>query len=77
MLLYKKHLHKSSVRRDADCFESHSEDLVDRRVIVAGSQRISALFGRLDFFSFTDIRYYIAFILVIISLYSLLAFLWN
>ena len=57
-------------------FESHAHDLIDSRIIVPGFRRLNAFVSRLEFMSFTDIRYYIAFILVIISIYCLMAFIW-
>jgi len=57
-------------------FESHSHDYVDSKIIIPGFRRLSAFISRLEFMSFTDIRYYIAFILVIITVYCLMAFIW-
>jgi len=58
-------------------FESHSDDLVDSKILLPIFRNISSLICRINFLSYTDIRYYIAFILIIISIYSLIAFLWN
>jgi len=58
-------------------FESHSDDLVDSKILLPIFRNISSLVCRINFLSYTDIRYYIAFILIIISIYSLIAFLWN
>lgn len=57
-------------------FESHSDDLVDSKILLPAFRNISSLICRINFLSYTDIRYYIAFILVIITIYSLIAFLW-
>lgn len=58
-------------------FESHSDDLVDNKILVPGFRKFSSLILKIQFLSHTDIRYYISFILIIITIYSLIAFLWN
>ena len=57
-------------------FESHSDDLVDSKILLPSMKMISSLMCKINFLSYTDIRYYIAFILLIITFYSLIAFLW-
>ena len=77
ILLYRKNITWSNVGRSGhDSFSSHSEDFVDSTIIIAGCNKIQHFFSRSNFLNFTDIRYYIAFILIIISFYSLLAFIW-
>lgn len=58
-------------------FESHSDDFVDSRVLVPGFDRLRAFVSRLEVFNYTDLRYYISFILIIITFYGLMAFLWG
>ncbi len=58
-------------------FESHSDDLVDKKILLPAFKGFSGFIARIKFLSYTDIRYYIAFILIIITIYSLIAFLWN
>jgi len=57
-------------------FESHSKDFIDTKIILPLYKIISLAAGKFIFLSQTDIRYYIGFILMIITLYSLIAFLW-
>ncbi len=58
-------------------FESHSEDLADNKILLPAFRNFSSFVSRIRFLSYTDIRYYIAFILIIITIYSLIAFLWK
>ena len=77
ILLYGKKVKISKgvfpVRSD---FESHSDDFVDQKVVIPGYRSIESLVSKMGFLSQTDIRYYIAAILIIISIYCLMAFLW-
>jgi formate hydrogenlyase subunit 3/multisubunit Na+/H+ antiporter MnhD subunit len=57
-------------------FESHSQDFTDTKIVLPFYRFISSMISRITFLSQTDIRYYIGFILIIISIYSLIAFLW-
>ncbi len=57
-------------------FESHSKDFVDYKIVLPLFNFLRSLAARIGFLSQTDIRYYIAFILIIISIYGLIAFLW-
>lgn len=57
-------------------FESHSKDFADTKIVLPFYRFISSMISRITFLSQTDIRYYIGFILIIISIYSLIAFLW-
>ena len=58
-------------------FESHSDDFIDSRIIIPFFKTISSFVSRLAFFSPSDIRYYVVFILLIISIYSIIGFLWT
>jgi len=58
-------------------FESHSDDFVDNKLLLPGIKKFSLFISKIRFLSITDIRYYIASILIIITIYSLIAFLWN
>lgn len=57
-------------------FESHSKDFVDNKIVLPMIDFLKSLVAKIEFLSQTDIRYYIAFILIIITIYSLIAFLW-
>lgn len=57
-------------------FESHSQDFADTKIVLPFYRFISSMISRITFLSQTDIRYYIGFILIIITIYSLIAFLW-
>jgi formate hydrogenlyase subunit 3/multisubunit Na+/H+ antiporter MnhD subunit len=57
-------------------FESHSKDYVDNKLVMPLFDFIRLLVTKITFLSHTDIRYYIAFILIIITIYSTIAFLW-
>jgi len=57
-------------------FESHSDDFVDDKILRPGFKLFSSLISRIEFLSYTDLRYSVALILIIISVYSLIAFLW-
>lgn len=57
-------------------FESHSKDFFDDKIVLPLFRFFSYMVSKITFLSQTDIRYYIGFILIIISIYSLIAFLW-
>ncbi|MBU0473080.1 MAG: hypothetical protein KKF62_02825 [Bacteroidetes bacterium] len=57
-------------------FESHSKDFVDSNIAMPLFNWLKSMVAKLKYLQQTDIRYYIAFILIIISIYSLIAFLW-
>ncbi|MFZ1292406.1 MAG: proton-conducting transporter membrane subunit [Melioribacteraceae bacterium] len=57
-------------------FESHSQDFIDSKVVIPAFDLLRSLVSKIRFLSQTDIRYYIAFILFIITIYSIIAFLW-
>jgi len=78
VLVYHKNIKPSKkIFPQKDSFESHSEDLVDNKFVLKGFRSFSSLISRIEFLSHTDIRYYITFILIILTVYSLIAFLWN
>ncbi len=58
-------------------FESHSNDFVDGKIVLPSFRFLRFLVTKIRFLSQTDIRYYIGFILIIITIYSLIAFLWS
>ncbi|MFH0733475.1 MAG: proton-conducting transporter membrane subunit [bacterium] len=57
-------------------FESHSNDFVDSKIVFPLFNILKYITSKLDFLSQTDIRYYVAFILISIIFYSIIAFLW-
>ena len=57
-------------------FESHADDFVDSKILLPWFDKFSSFISRIELFNYSDIRYYVAFILIIISIYSLIGFLW-
>ncbi len=57
-------------------FESHADDFVDSKIIMPWFKKINAFISRIELLNYSDIRYYVAFILIVISIYSLIGFLW-
>jgi len=58
-------------------FESKSRDFVDEKILLPGFYFLQKIISKIEFLSNTDIRYYIVFILIIITFYSFIAFLWK
>jgi len=58
-------------------FESHSQDFVDNKIVLPGFGLLRKIISKIEFLSQTDIRYYIGFILIIITVYGFIAFLWK
>ncbi|MDP3148593.1 MAG: proton-conducting transporter membrane subunit [Ignavibacteria bacterium] len=78
VLVYHKNIKPSKKIFPAEAsFESHSEDLVDNKFVLNGFRNFSSMISKIEFLSHTDIRYYISFILIILTIYGLIAFLWN
>jgi hydrogenase-4 component B len=77
ILVYRKKVELSKgVFPSSSKFESHSKDFVDDKVALPLYGFIESVISKIGFLSQTDIRYYIAFILTIIAIYSVIAFLW-
>ncbi len=77
VLVYHKNVHApKGILPTLGSFESHAQDLVDSKILLPSFKNFSSLISRMEFLSYTDIRYYIAIILIIISIYSVIAFLW-
>ncbi len=77
ILVYNKKVNVSkSVFPIPSKFESHSYDLIDTKLVLPVYRSLSSVINKITFLSQTDIRYYVGFILIIISIYSLIAFLW-
>lgn len=74
---HKKIKDQENVFPSKNKFESHSEDFVDSKIIIPFFMKISAFISRIELLNYSDIRYYVAFILIIISIYSIIGFLWN
>lgn len=74
---HKKIKSMSSVFPEKNKFESHSDDFIDSKIILPLFHKFSNFISRIEILNYSDIRYYVAFILVIISIYSLIGFLWN
>lgn len=78
ILLYHKKIDLSeNVFPKSFHFESHSDDLVDSKVVIPFFNNLRNILDKIQFLSQTDIRYYIGFILITIFIYSLLSFIWN
>lgn len=78
ILMYNKQIKEhNKIFPEKTEFESHSDDLVDRTLIIPGFRKFRQLMLRLDYFSISDVRYYVFFILLTIAFYTLAAFLWN
>ncbi|MBN2425681.1 MAG: hypothetical protein JXR46_05760 [Calditrichaceae bacterium] len=78
ILLYNKEIDKSEKPFPTPLkFESHSRDFVDRKLAMPAYGFLKSFISKIGIFNQTDIRYYIAFILIIITIYSLIAFLWT
>jgi len=77
VLVYRKKVEVSETAYPVKSrFESHSQDFIDSKFVLPSFNILRSLVTKIEFLSQTDIRYYIAFILIIISIYSLIAFLW-
>ncbi len=74
---YKKIKPQENIFPSNNKFESHADDFVDSKIILPFFQKISMFISRIDLLNYSDIRYYVAFILIIISIYSIIGFLWN
>lgn len=74
---HKKIKNQENVFPSKNKFESHSEDFVDSKIIIPFFMKISSFISRIELLNYSDIRYYVAFILIIISIYSIIGFLWN
>jgi len=77
ILIYKKKVKttKGAIQKPVS-FESHSLDLIDDKIVIPGFNLLKSIIMRIEFLSQTDIRYYILFILIIITIYSFIAFIW-
>ena len=77
VLIYKKKIKKSiGPFPKPSSFESHSLDLIDDKIVIPGFNYLKSIIMKIEFLSQTDIRYYILFILIIIKIYSFIAFIW-
>ncbi len=78
ILMYRKHtVEHGTVYPEKASFGSHSDDLVEKTVILPGFRKFRQLMLRLDYFSMSDVRYYVFFILLTIAFYAMAALLWN
>jgi hydrogenase-4 component B len=74
----RKHIHPpDSIFPQTGHFSSHADDYSERRIARPVYRFVSSLVRLTDFINQTDIRYYIAFILITIVIYSFLAFVWT
>lgn len=77
LVYHKKYSQSDSVFPSETGFESHSEDFVDTNLILPGFRKFTSSMLKLDYFSRSDVRYYVAFILMTIAIYGMVAFLWS
>jgi len=78
VLLYEKEINiPKEIILTKGSFESHSSDLVESKVLLPFYRKIKALLTKKEFSGFNDMRFYVASILVIITIYSIVAFLWE
>jgi len=76
ILVYHKEVEVSETAYPVESkFESHSKDFADNKIVQPAINFIKKLIPYIDFTSQTDIRYYIGFIIIIITIYSLLTFI--
>jgi len=77
VLLYHKKIEISDTPFPLSCeFENYSKDFVDNKIVLPSYNYLRSLVTKIKILSQTDIRFYIAFILFIMTIYSLIAFLW-
>ena len=77
VLVYKKKtVAPTGIFPQKGSLSSHSYDLVDYKIILKVYNYFSSILSRIEIMSQTDIRYYIAFILGALTLYSILAIIW-
>ncbi len=77
ILMYNKHVEISDNSFPLKSkFNSQSSDFVDKKIILPIFNLIKDLSNKIKIFGQNDIRYYIALILTILIIYSLIAFVW-
>jgi formate hydrogenlyase subunit 3/multisubunit Na+/H+ antiporter MnhD subunit len=77
VLVYdKKSRQSDSIFPVKESFESHSKDFVDEKILVPGMKSLNNVFSRINFLGNADIRCYVAFLLITIVVYTIIAFLW-
>ncbi|HOB71894.1 MAG TPA: hypothetical protein PKM18_08940, partial [bacterium] len=57
-------------------FHSHSDDFIDTKIVLPVYRKSVAIIAKFDYFSRSDVRYYVAF-MGSIAIYTMVAFLWN
>ncbi len=78
LLVYcKKYQDHDSVFPVETGFHSHSDDFIDTKIVLPVYRKSVAIIAKFDYFSRSDVRYYVAFILGSIAIYTMVAFLWN
>ncbi|MFZ1730043.1 MAG: proton-conducting transporter membrane subunit [Bacteroidota bacterium] len=78
VLRYEKTMHTlTPTQQEATAVSTHSSDLVDTRVLLPGVAFIRATVLRIRLFRTSDVRAYIASVLITIVVYSIVAFLWK
>ncbi len=78
LLMYEKHVKVSDAAFPVKSkFSTHSSDFVDNKIILPFYNFIERVILKIKIFSLTDVRDYIAFIIIILLIYTLIAFLWT
>ncbi len=78
LLVYHKNIEVSETAFPIQSkFESHSKDFVDSKIVLPVFNFFRKVISKIQFLSQTDIRFYIGFILIIIIIYSVIAFIWS
>ena len=77
LLMYDKHFEVSQTPFPIKShFSSHSFDIVDNKIVLPLFNIIKNLSLKIKIFSLNDVRHYIALILTILLIYSIIAFVW-
>ncbi|MEI6089683.1 MAG: proton-conducting transporter membrane subunit [bacterium] len=58
-------------------FESHSKDIIDDKFIIPGLKKLTKMISKIKIFNYSDIRYYVASVLITIIIYCIIAFIWK
>ncbi|MFA6235052.1 MAG: proton-conducting transporter membrane subunit, partial [Bacteroidota bacterium] len=78
ILLYKKTTHVQQPETTGiETVSTHSSDLVDTRMLMPGAALLRSAVLRITVFRNSDVRAYIASVLVILVIYSIMAFVWK
>jgi hydrogenase-4 component B len=78
VLVYKKTAHSAEAgSRTGGAISTHSADLVDTKLLLPAFAWLRSAVLRITMFRTSDMRVYIAAVLIIIAIYSIMGFLWK